>query len=165
LHAAWCCTGRAARRGGVDERGTIAAQRAGNAELCARMKDRLMSLFSLRSMSRLLLIAALAGSAAGCTLSASGHLRTPMIVVTEAPPPPPARPMVVARADFVWIEGHQRWDGNHYVWEEGRYERERPGYAYAPGRWQRRGNGHVWVEGQWRASGGNGRGHGRGNGR
>ena len=121
-----------------------------------------MTIFSLRSMSKLAVVAALAGSAAGCTWSASGHVRTPMIVVEQPPPPPRPQATVAVRANFLWISGHQRWDGHRYVWQEGRYERERPGYAYVPGRWETRGRGHVWIEGEWRASG---RGHGRGNGR
>jgi hypothetical protein len=149
-----------------DRDGTSGAKARGNAGPHARLKDRRMTLFSFRSMSKLALVAALAGSATGCTLTAQGRLRTPYVVVQEAPPPPPPRAVVVARADYIWIEGHQRWDGNSYVWQEGRYERERAGYVYAPGRWQRQSRGHVWIEGSWRSSGrGNGRGNGHGNGR
>ena len=117
-----------------------------------------MSLFSFRSMTKVALVAALAAGAAGCTFSASGRMRAPMIVVAEAPPPPRAEP-VRARANHVWIAGYHRWDGNRYVWQDGRHERMRPGYVYAPGRWQRQGNGHVYIQGEWRA---NGRGRARG---
>lgn len=120
-----------------------------------------MRIFSLRSLSGFALALALA-TTGGCTLTGSGHLRVPLIVVEEAPPPPPRQEVAVARPDYIWINGYQRWDGGHYVWQEGRYVRERPGYAYAPGRWQRQGHGHVWIEGTWRASSrGRGNGHGR----
>jgi hypothetical protein len=113
-----------------------------------------MRFLSLRSITKLALALVLAGSAAGCTLSASGRLNVPMIVVEEAPPPPPPQPRVEARTNYIWIVGYQRWDGGRYVWQEGRYERMRPGYVYAPGRWQRQGKGHVYVQGEWKARGG-----------
>ena len=112
-----------------------------------------MSFFSLRSLSKLALVAAIAGSASACTFTARGHLRTPGIVVYTPPPPPPRRTVIEVRPGHVWIEGHHRWNGNAYVWEDGYYVRERPGQVWYPGRWERRGRGHVWVEGSWRVNG------------
>ena len=106
--------------------------------------------FSLRSMTKLALVAALAGSAGACTVSAHGRLRGPAFVVVEEPPPPPRRTVVTVRPGFIWIEGHHRWDGNRYVWQDGYYERERANQVWYPGRWERRGRGHVWIEGSWR---------------
>lgn len=111
-----------------------------------------MSIFSFRNLSKLALVAALAGSASACTFTARGHVRGPSLVVYE-PPPPPRRTVIEVRPGFVFIEGHHRWNGNAYVWEDGYYVRERPGYNWYPGRWERKGRGHVWVEGSWRVHG------------
>ncbi len=123
-----------------------------------------MTIFSLRSMTKLALVAALAGSAAGCVVRAQGGLRVrvPFVYIQEPPPPPPPQPAVVVRPGFLWIDGYHRWSGNHYVWQDGHYARERAGYAWSPGRWEHRDRGHVWVEGEWRQGGhDNGRGHDR----
>ena len=116
-----------------------------------------MTIFSLRSMSKLALVAALAGSATGCTLTAQGHMRMPYVYVEEAPPPPPPRQTVEVRAGYLWIDGYQRWDGHRYQWQDGHYERERAGSVWYPGRWERRNRGHVWIQGEWRSGHDNGR--------
>ena len=110
-----------------------------------------MKLFSINSMLKLALVATLAATAGGCTLTARGHVRGPGIyVVEQEPPPPPPRRVVAYRPGYLWIEGHHNWNGNGYVWQDGYYEH---GYDYQPGRWERRGRGHVWVEGRWNAGG------------
>jgi hypothetical protein len=116
--------------------------------------EAVMKLFSLRTMMKLALVATLAGSAGGCTMSAHGRLRGPAVYVETAPPPPPPRRVVVYRPGYIWIEGRHQWNGNRYIWQDGYYERERAGHVYQPGRWERRGRGHVWIEGRWNAHGG-----------
>ena len=123
-----------------------------------------MTIFSLRSMTKFALVAALAGSATGCVVRAHGGLRVrmPFVYIQEAPPPPPPQPAVVRRPGFLWVDGYHRWDGHRYQWQDGHYERERAGYSWAPGRWEHRDRGHVWVDGEWRRGDhDNGRDHDR----
>lgn len=119
-----------------------------------------MTFFSLRSITKLALVAALAASASGCMVRAHGgvRVRVPFVYIQEPPPPPPPRPAIVVRPGFIWVDGYHRWDGHRYIWQDGHYERERAGYQWKPGRWERRDRGHVWIEGEWRRGGGNGRG-------
>ncbi len=113
-----------------------------------------MSFFSVRSIMKLALLATLASSTGACTLSASGRLRGPVIVVDAPPPPPPRRAYIEVRPGYIWVDGYHRWNGNQYVWQDGHYQRERAGHRYNPGRWERRGHGHVWIEGSWRSDNG-----------
>jgi len=111
---------------------------------------------SLKHTLASLAVAAALMPAAGCVVSARGHVAAPTAYVeVEEEPPPPRTVVVETRPGFIWIEGRWVRNGNQWAWRDGYYERERAGYIYEQGRWDRRGNGHVWVEGNWRA-GGNG---------
>ncbi len=77
----------------------------------------------------------------------------PGITVIDAPGPPPA-PRVEAiapppGADFVWINGHWRFDHGQYVWESGRWERHHRGEHWLAAHWVQRGPGWQYVAGRW----------------
>jgi len=90
------------------------------------------------------------GSAFGLLLTAGVGLAE--VVVRIGPPAAivetrPARP----GANFVWIDGYHRWDGNAYVWVPGRWEAPpRPHARWVAHRWVKRRGGWVLVEGRWR---------------
>jgi hypothetical protein len=117
-------------------------------------------------------LAVLAG-ATGCTKE-----RTRTVVIHDQPPPPPPQvvyvqqgppppvvyvtqappPVVVEQVPpspgigFIWVQGYQHWDRDHYVWMKGHYDRpphagavwvqphyekaDRGGYHYQPGYWK-----------------------------
>ncbi len=68
---------------------------------------------------------------------------------------PPA-PIVETRgprpgAEFVWVDGYHRWDGNRYVWTAGRWDRPpHRGAHWVAHHWVHRRGGYVMVEGHWR---------------
>jgi hypothetical protein len=58
--------------------------------------------------------------------------------------PPPDR-------EYVWINGYQRYEGDHYAWTPGRYERPPQRHQrWVANRWQHRHGQWVMVEGHWR---------------
>jgi hypothetical protein len=70
----------------------------------------------------------------------------------QAPPPdrpetPPARP----GPQYLWVSGHQSWDGNDFQWHAGQWAVPPTGYhTWTVGRWEQSGsNNWVYVEGQW----------------
>ena len=68
-------------------------------------------------------------------------------------PPPPVYENRGAPPDrgYVWINGYQRRDGDHYTWNAGRWERPpREHQRWVGHRWQRRHGEWVMVEGHWR---------------
>lgn len=74
------------------------------------------------------------------------------VVIRIGPPPP-----VVERRGpppdrgYAWIDGYQRWDGDHYVWTSGHWERPpHRGAHWVAHRWVHRHGGWVMVEGHWR---------------
>jgi len=81
-----------------------------------------------------------------------GSLYAADVVVKVRPPAVrvehrPVRP----GANYVWVGGYNRWDGNAYVWEPGRWEV--PPHAHAvwvAPRWEHRNGGYVFVTGRWR---------------
>ena len=107
-----------------------------------------------RTISVLLLVAALA--LPGCLVRARGGVYAPApaaVVVVEEEPPPPRVFYAAPRAGHIYVDGRWHRHGNRWVWRDGHYVRARAGHVWAPGRWQRRGRGHVWVEGGWRTGG------------
>jgi hypothetical protein len=74
----------------------------------------------------------------GCTVHESVGVRPvgAEVVVRDAPPPEVVEVAPARREGFVWVRGHQTWNGARYVWVEGHWDRR-------PGGW-------VWVEGYWR---------------
>ncbi len=71
------------------------------------------------------------------------RLAPPAAIVEHRPPAP--------GAGYVWIDGYQRWDGNHYVWTAGRWDRPpHHGQHWVAHRWVHRGDHWVLVEGHWR---------------
>lgn len=73
------------------------------------------------------------------------------VIVRIAPPPP-----IVEHHDnpphvgWMWVEGHHRWDGQHYVWVHGFWAHPpHPGAIWVHHHWERRGDGWVLVEGHW----------------
>jgi hypothetical protein len=86
-------------------------------------------------------------------------------LLTACPPPPPGRvyvripppvPVVEVEgvapgAEFIWIRGYHRWEGDRYVWFPGRWERRpRAGAVWVEGHWAEHRRGWYWVEGHWR---------------
>ena len=67
---------------------------------------------------------------------------TPPVYERRGPPPEPGN---------VWINGYQRYDGDHYVWNPGRYERPPHEHAvWVSHHWEHRHGSWVLVEGHWR---------------
>jgi hypothetical protein len=74
------------------------------------------------------------------------------VVVRIAPPR-----VVVQKRDhspgrgYMWVQGYQNWDGEHYVWVPGRWEQPpRANARWVKHRWNHQRNGWVMVEGHWR---------------
>jgi hypothetical protein len=70
----------------------------------------------------------------------------------QAPPPdraenPPQQP----GPQYIWVPGHQSWDGNDFQWHGGDWAVPPTGYhVWTVGRWEQTGsNNWVYVEGQW----------------
>jgi hypothetical protein len=104
------------------------------------------------NIGSLALVAAIAGSAGGCLVTAHGQVAAPTAVVeVDEEPPPPRAVVVETRPGFIFIQGHWTNSGGRWVWRDGYWERERAGYVWDEGRWENRGRRHVWVEGRWRA--------------
>lgn len=87
-------------------------------------------------------------SAAGCVVTARGHLSGSSVVAYEEPPPPRPEPVEV-RAGFVWVKGKHEWRDGRWVWVSGHWERARAGYVWQDGRWEHRGGSWHWIDGQW----------------
>ena len=89
-----------------------------------------------------------AGIAGGCASAPPDGA----IYVAGAPPGAQVEVLGVAPGpDFVWIRGHQRWNGNVYVWSPGRWERRpRARAVWVDGRWRHHRRGWYWTEGHWR---------------
>jgi len=107
------------------------------------------------NIGSLALAAALAAPAAGCVVTAHGHVAAPVAVVeVDEEPPPPRAVVVETRPGFIFIQGHWERGGGRWNWRDGYWERERAGYVWDEGRWETRGRRHVYVEGRWRSGGG-----------
>ncbi|HEV7484665.1 MAG TPA: YXWGXW repeat-containing protein [Thermoanaerobaculia bacterium] len=101
----------------------------------------------MRTLLRLTTVALLMG-----LLSASAAQAKTRIYVRIGPPP-----IIVERAvaapgpGYVWVAGHQQWNGARYVWVQGTWTR--PPHAHAQwvaGRWVHERRGYYWREGGWR---------------
>ena len=79
--------------------------------------------------------------AAGCVVSRPAF----------APPPlkREIRPLSPGH-NYVWIQGHWKWNGNRYTWISGPYVKKRPGMNWVSGHWVKRGRHWVWIKGHWR---------------
>ena len=52
---------------------------------------------------------------------------------------------------YVWINGYQRYEGDHYVWTPGRWERPpQQNQRWVAHRWARHGDHYEMQEGHWR---------------
>ncbi len=74
-------------------------------------------------------------------------------VYVRTPPPPALRESVVVAPgpNYVWIPGHQAWNGRAYSWAPGRYEvRPARRHNWVPGHWAQTRRGWFWVDGHWR---------------
>jgi hypothetical protein len=99
----------------------------------------------LNMIKKLLLAAAIAGSAVTYTLPVSAAV----IVVQTAPPAPRHEVAPPARRGYVWVPGYWDWKRNQHVWAKGHWERERRGYVYNQPSWVER-NGHWEMQrGAW----------------
>lgn len=67
--------------------------------------------------------------------------------------PPPNRVEVRAPAPgpgYIWIQGHQAWQGGDYVWVGGRWDSPpRPRAHWVAGHWAHARGGWYWIEGRW----------------
>ncbi len=74
------------------------------------------------------------------------------VIVRIAPPPP----VVEVRgprpgAEFVWVDGYHRWEGERYVWTPGRWDRPpHPGARWVAHRWVRVHDHWELRPGHWR---------------
>jgi hypothetical protein len=50
---------------------------------------------------------------------------------------------------YVWVAGHQQWNGRRYVWVAGSWTAPRPGRAWVAGHYRHDPRGYVWVAGYW----------------
>ena len=75
-------------------------------------------------------------------------------VILSTPPPMPVDVYYQSRPGYVWIHGHQSWNGSAYVWNQGYYEPQRPGQVYVDGYWTAPRPGYVYTEGYWNSSNG-----------
>jgi hypothetical protein len=90
-----------------------------------------------------------------CGLFLAVGIANAQVVVRIGPPPPrvveTVPPVPHEHANWVWVGGYHRYDGNRYVWVPGHYvEPPHPHAHWEEGRWVERNGGWVWVEGRWR---------------
>ena len=106
----------------------------------------------LRALIAVAAVVLLSAGSAGCmaTVRPTGN----GVVYVKAVPPRAireVRPMSPG-SNYVWIPGHDQYQGRAYVWVGGRYER--PAFdnirRWEPGKWHHDRNGYYWVEGRWR---------------
>jgi hypothetical protein len=69
-----------------------------------------------------------------------------------APPPPLHEGHNHAPHDgWVWVEGHQRWNGHHYAWVHGYWVNPpHRGAVWVPHHWEHRNGAWILIEGHWR---------------
>ena len=72
-------------------------------------------------------------------------------VILSTPPPMPVDVYYQSRPGYVWIHGHQSWNGSAYVWNQGYYEPQRQGQVYVDGYWNQTQGGYTYVDGYWTA--------------
>jgi hypothetical protein len=71
------------------------------------------------------------------------HVKPPALRVERRPHRP--------AANYVWVSGYHRWEGNQYVWTPGQWEvPPREHAVWVAPRWEHRNGGYVFVEGRWR---------------
>jgi len=105
---------------------------------------------SLKHTLASLAVAAALMPAAGCVVSARGHVAAPTAYVeVEEEPPPPRTVVVETRPGFIWIEGRWVRNSGRWVWRDGYYERERSGHVWVQGRWAWDGYSYRWMDGYW----------------
>ena len=82
-----------------------------------------------------------AGLLAGCTST------------VYVPSPPPAARVEVKSSrpgpNYVWIDGHWKWNGRRYAWVDGHWNKKKAGH-WVPGHWTKRPRGWVYVPGHWK---------------
>ena len=85
-------------------------------------------------------------------LSARPASASTRVYVRVGPPAPIVEVRPVAPGPrYVWLDGHQRWDGRAYAWVPGRWVLPPRAHAvWAPGRWVHEKRGYYWVDGHWR---------------
>ena len=107
-----------------------------------------------RILSALGFALAVATTASGCLVTASGHarFRSGAVVVYDEPPAPRYE-QVSTRSGYVFIRGHWEWQNGQWQWVNGYWEAQRTGYVWADGYWERRGNSWHWIDGRWTAGG------------
>ena len=67
----------------------------------------------------------------------------PQIIIEHHRPRRPAN-------NYVWVDGHWRWNGYKYVWVGGHWRKTPRGYKkWHSGRWEKRSRGWIWIEGRW----------------
>jgi hypothetical protein len=101
----------------------------------------------MRILSRLAIVALLTG----LFTATAAEARTRVYVRIGPPPVVVERQVISPGAGYVWVPGHQVWDGYRYVWVRGswmvapRYHR-----TWVSGRWQHERRGYYWTDGRWR---------------
>jgi len=94
------------------------------------------------AVKTLLITLALAGLGAGCS-TASYVPDPPPALRSEVRPPQPG-------PNFVWVDGHWKWNGHRYAWVDGHWVKGKSGKQWVDGHWKKTPKGHVWVAGHWR---------------
>ena len=101
----------------------------------------------MRILSRLAIVALLTG----LFTATAAEARTRVYVRIGPPPVVVERQVISPGPGYVWVPGHQVWDGYRYVWVRGswmvapRYHR-----AWVSGRWRHEHRGYYWTDGRWR---------------
>lgn len=97
----------------------------------------------MRTLSKLGMLAALAGSLFMASCSGEYYVQTqPSDVVYERPAAP--------YPDAVWIEGNWVWNGGNYVHRPGHWVHARRGRTWVAGQWYHGPRGYAWHRGHWR---------------
>lgn len=69
-------------------------------------------------------------------------------------PPPLRREVIVVSPgpSYIWVPGHNAWQGGDYVWISGSWQRPpEPRFRrWQAGHWAQVRGGWYWVEGRWR---------------
>ncbi len=125
-----------------------------------------MTSWQARRMRKLGIVLLLAVTASGCIVRANGRMNpvaslfvtgvavavVANAVVEASNPPPPAVDVGYygyARPGYVWVNGHQSWNGNAWVWTPGYYQGQRQDSYWVQGTWETRDNQYAYVDGYW----------------
>jgi hypothetical protein len=109
---------------------------------------------SIKNLSPLLLLAALAACASPAPESLAYQAAPPADIVVDSPPPAPYVEEAPAPpfAGALWVGGYWAWAGGHHghhEWVAGHYEAPRAGYVLTQKHWDHQPDGQWALNGGW----------------